>query len=149
LLPRLLDLVQMLLTPAAERDLTAGVPEPDLAPPPQPDVFTDVQWKRADALLAVDGVPRRLSGLLAAAREADAALPHLIVLRVLYAVSPELGIALRQGDDQVLLAIDDGTPLVDPEFGGADLLVGVARLAGPAYLDTVAPGRDDREGEVA
>jgi hypothetical protein len=150
LLPRLLDLVQLLLTPAAERDdLTAGVPEPDLAPPPEPDVFTDEQWKHADDLLAVHEVPRRLSGLLAAAREADAALPHLIVLRVLYAVSPEVGVALRQGDEQVVLAIDDGTPLVDPEFGGADLLVGVARLARPGHLDTIATGTTDWEGEVA
>ncbi len=112
-------------------------------------MFTDEQWKHADDLLAVYEVQRRLSGLLAAAREADAARPHLIVLRVLYAVSPEVGVALRQGDEQVLLAIDDGTPLVDPEFGGADLLVGVARLARPGHLDTIATGTTDREGEVA
>jgi hypothetical protein len=51
-----------------------------------------------------------------------------VALRVLYALSPEIGVAVRQGDDKVLLAVDDGTPLDDPEFGGVDLLVGVARV---------------------
>ena len=144
LLPRLLDLVQLLLTPAAERDdLVAGVPEPDLVPPPDPDVFTDEHWKRADELLAVDEVPRRLSGLLTEAREADPALPRLVALRVLYAVSPEVGVALRQGDDHVLIAVDDGTPLADGEFGGADLLVGIARLA---RQDADLLGSDDPAG---
>jgi hypothetical protein len=148
LLPRLLDLVQLLLTPVAERDdLVADLPEPDLAPSPDPDVFSDEQWKRADELLESDGVPRRLSGLLAAAREADPAVPRLVVLRALYAVSPEIGVALRQGDDQVLIAVDDGTLLADREFGGADLLVGSARLSRSGGATLVQAG--DPDGEVA
>jgi hypothetical protein len=129
---RLCDLVRLLITPTQERDdLIADVPEPDLIPLPDPDVFTEEQWAYADALLNVEEVPRRLSGLLAQARRVDQDLPRLVMLRALYAVSPELGVALRQGDQTVLLAVDDGTRLDDPEFGGADLLVGVARLTDP------------------
>ncbi|HEX6446519.1 MAG TPA: hypothetical protein VF053_15595 [Streptosporangiales bacterium] len=128
--PRLRDLVRLLITPSAERDdLVGAVPEPELMPPPDPDVYDDEQWRRADALLALAGAPRRLSGLLADAREIDPELPRLVMLRVLYAVSPEIGVAVRQRDDHVLIAVDDGTPLEDPEFGGADLLVGLARVA--------------------
>jgi hypothetical protein len=143
--PRLLNVVRLLLTPAAERDdLVFEVPEPDLAPPPDPEVFTDEQWRQADALLALDEVPRRLSGLLAEAREVDPALARLVVLRVLYAVSPELGVALRQGDDRILIAVDDGTPLTDEEFGGDDLLVGMAQIA-----DSRVEAGSDVEGDVA
>ncbi|MGH3872193.1 MAG: hypothetical protein ACRDSR_11900 [Pseudonocardiaceae bacterium] len=129
---RLCDLVGLLITPTQERDdLIASLPEPDLIPLPDPDAFTEEQWARADALLNVEEVPRRLSGLLAEARGVDPELPRLVMLRALYAVSPEVGVALRQGDHTVLLAVDDGTGLDDPEFGGADLLVGVARLTDP------------------
>jgi hypothetical protein len=128
-LVRLSGLVNLLLTPTVERDgLGAGVPEPDLAPPPDPEVFTDDQWARAEELLDLEEVPRRLSGLLAAAREIDPDLPRLIVLLALHAVSPELGTALRQGDEHVIIAVDDGAVLDDPDFGGADVLVGIARL---------------------
>lgn len=128
--PRLADLVQLLLTPSPERDgLSAEVPEPDLAPPPDPDVFTGEQWRRAQDLLSRLDPAGRLSGLLAEARRTDPQLPWLVALRVLHAVGPEVGVARRQGDSSVLLAVDDGTRLADPEFGGADLLVGVAALA--------------------
>lgn len=149
LVPRLLDLVQLLLTPAAERDdLVTDLPEPDLVPPPDPDVFSDEQWAWADQLLDTDSVPRRLSGLLAAARQRDPGLPRLVVLQVLHAVSPEIGVALRQGDDEVLIAVDDGTALSDAEFGGADLLVGGARLTRPGSAATPAASADP-DGEVA
>src|SRR5688500_8187210 len=42
--------------------------------------------------------------------------------------SPEIGVAVRQGDQANLVAVDDQTRLKDPEFGGADLIVGVASL---------------------
>lgn len=145
--PRLCDLVRLLLTPTQERDdLIANVPEPDLIPLPDPDVFTEEQWARAEELLEVAEVPRRLSGLLTAARGMDPELPRLVMLRVLYAVSPEIGMALRQGDQTVLLAADDGTRLDDPEFGGADLLVAVAQLTDPAVTGEQT---DFQEGEVA
>lgn len=147
--PRLVDLVRLLFTPVTERaDLAADVPEPDLMPLPDPDVFTTEQWARADALLEVGDIPRRLSGLLAEARNLDLRMPKLIVLRVLYAFSPEIGVALRQGDDQMLIAVDDGLVLEDPEFGGRDLLVGVARVRHRAAGQS--GGHDVREkGAVA
>jgi hypothetical protein len=45
-----------------------------------------------------------------------------------HAASPPVGTAYRQGDQQLLFAVDDGTELADPEFGGADLIVGIALL---------------------
>ncbi|MGH3683303.1 MAG: hypothetical protein ACRDT2_24005, partial [Natronosporangium sp.] len=121
---RLADLVQLLLTPAPERDdLTVEPPEPDLAPPSDVDVYTDQQWQAAADLLDLPDVTWRLSGLLAQARRHDPELPRLVALQVLHAVSPEVGVARRQGDASLLLAVDDGTPLSDPELGGADLLV--------------------------
>ena len=127
--PRLTSLVDMLLSPPRERDpLGEPVPEPELAPPADPDRFNGDLWDHADALLELAGAPRRLSGLLAEARSIDPGLPHLVALRSLHAVSPEIGVALRQGDPALLVAVDDGTPLADAGFGGADLLVGVAAL---------------------
>lgn len=140
--PRLLDLVAMLLAPAAERsDLGAEIAEPDLLPLPDPDVFSDEQWRQSDALLDLVPVPRRLSGLLSEARSVDAELPRLIMLRVLYSVSPEVGLAVRQADTSLIIAVDDGEVLDDPEFGGADLLVAVAELAGR--------GKDEQEPAAA
>ena len=128
-LPRLTRLVDQLLTPPQDRDhLLDEVPEPELAPLPDPEVFSDDQWQQAWEFLDLTEVPRRLSGLLADARLLDPDLPWLVALLALHAISPEIGVAVRQGGDQVLLAVDDGTPLDDPEFGGSDLLVGVARL---------------------
>jgi hypothetical protein len=128
-LPRLTHLVAQLLTPPQERShLLDDVPEPELAPMPDPAVFSDEQWRQAEELLDLEEVPRRLSGLLADARVLDPELPLLVGLTVLNALAPEVGVALRQGNDKILLAVDDGTVLLDPEFGGSDLLVGVARL---------------------
>jgi hypothetical protein len=128
-LPRILGLVHVLLAPPSDRDdLVGAVPEPEFGPPEDPDVFSQEQWEAADRLLRVDGVPRRLSGLLAEARALDPQLPHLVALRVVHAVDPGLGAALPQGDRHALVAVDDGTPLDDPQFGGSDLLVSLATL---------------------
>ena len=128
-LPRLVRLVEQLLTPPQDKGhLLDEVPDPELAPLPDPDVFSEEQWRRASELLELDEVPQRLSGLLADARALDPDLPLLVALRSLHALSPEIGVAVRQGDDAVLLAVDDGALLHDPQFGGADLLVGMARL---------------------
>lgn len=135
---RLASLVDVLLSPPRERDpLGDPVPEPELAPLPDPDRFAAQLWDHADELLELSEVPRRLSGLLAQARAIDADLPHLVALRALHAVSPEIGVAVRQGDHTLQLAVDDGTVLTDPQFGGADLLVGAAALR-PAVIGTPA-----------
>ena len=78
--------------------------------------------------MSLPEVPRRLSGLLAEAREADPRVARLVALRALHSYSPEIGAAVRQGDDRTLLAVDDGTPLEDEEFGGADLVLTTARI---------------------
>jgi hypothetical protein len=141
-LPRLVTLVEQLLAvPKEKEDLLGGIPEPDLAPLPDPEVFSDAQWAAAEALLELDEVPRRLSGLLAEARRIDPGLPHLVALLVLHAYSPEVGVARRQGDSKVLIAVDDGTPLHDPCFGGTDLLVCVA------CLDPIPSESPPRSGE--
>jgi hypothetical protein len=148
-LPRLVRLVEQLLTiPQDKGHLLDEVPVPELAPSPDPDAFSDEQWDLASALLELDEVPRRLSGLLAEARELDTDLPLLVALRVVYALAPEIGVAVRQHDDSILLAVDDGTPLMDPQFGGADLLVGLARLDDSAR-GTVSTYEHMRREEVA
>jgi hypothetical protein len=143
-LPRLVRLVEQLLTPPQDKGhLLDEVPEPELAPLPDPDVFSEEQWRQASELLELEEVPRRLSGLLADARVLDPDLPLLVALCVLHAVAPEIGVAVRQGDDAVLLAVDDGTALRDPQFGGCDLLVGVARLdAGGAVAGDMGRGEE-------
>jgi len=150
--PRLTNLVDLLLSPARERDpLGLAVPEPELAPLPDPDRFSAAQWEQADALLDLSELPRRLSGLLATARAADPELAHLVALRALHAVSPEVGVALRQGDTSIMVAVDDGTPLSDPEFGGADLMIGIGTV-GPAMVrasELAAQPEHRSEAEVA
>jgi hypothetical protein len=81
-----------------------------------------------DGLFELDEVPRRLSGLLAQARTVDPDLAALVVLRALHAFSPEVGTAVRQGERRLVVAVDDGTALEDPDFGGADLLLAEARI---------------------
>lgn len=127
--PSLSSLVSLLLRPAPERDKLVGeVPEPELVPAESTDYYSDEQWRRADELLDLPEVPRRLSGLLAEARELDPQVARLVALRALHSYSPEVGAAVRQGDDRTLLAVDDGTVLADDEFGGADLLLATARI---------------------
>ncbi|MFC4002307.1 hypothetical protein ACFS2C_04880 [Prauserella oleivorans] len=122
--PSLPSLVSLLLRPAPEREHVVGeVPEPELLPAEDADGYTDEQWQHADELLDLPEVPRRLSGLLADARAIDAGVARLVALRAVHAYGPEVGAAVRQGERRVLLAVDDGTPLDDPEFGGADLLL--------------------------
>jgi hypothetical protein len=132
--PRLLGLVHLLLAPPHERDdLLGEVPEPEFAPAAERDVFSPAQWEQADALLRVDGVPRRLSAVLADARSLDPELPHLIALRAFHALDPGIGAALPQGDRHVLVAVDDGAVLTDPDFAGADLLLALADLDPDRY----------------
>ncbi|MFK0216324.1 hypothetical protein [Streptomyces sp. NPDC090298] len=127
---RLGDLVDLLLTPPVEREhLGAEMPEPDLIATPDDSRFSEEQLASAMRLLDLEhDAPRRLSGLLAEARDLDADLPYLVALLAVHAASPPVGTAYRQGEERLLFAVDDGTPLDDPEFGGADLIVGTALL---------------------
>lgn len=104
------------------------MPEPELAPLPDPDRGSAESWQQSDILLGAVDAPKRLSGLLAQARPYDADLPRLVALRALYAVSPPVGVAMRQGDKSLIIAVDDGERLADPELGGADLILGLARV---------------------
>lgn len=124
------DLVEVLLTPPVEREhLGAEMPEPDLVATPDDSRFSEAQLDAAMALLDLPpDAPRRLSGLLAEARRSDPELPYLVALLAVHAASPPVGTAYRQGEQQLLFAVDDGTELADPEFGGADLIVGTALL---------------------
>ncbi|WP_328389085.1 hypothetical protein OHS81_32185 [Streptomyces sp. NBC_00400] len=124
------DLVEVLLTPPVEREhLGAEMPEPDLVATPDDSRFSEAQLDAAMTLLDLPAdAPRRLSGLLADARRSDPELPYLVALLAVHAASPPVGTAYRQGEQQLLFAVDDGTELTDPEFGGADLIVGTALL---------------------
>ncbi|MBH5333775.1 hypothetical protein IHE55_02730 [Streptomyces pactum] len=124
------DLVEMLLTPPAEREhLGAEMPEPDLIATPDDSRFSEEQLAAAMDLLDLPpDAPRRLSGLLVEARRTDPELPYLVALLAVHAASPPVGTAYRQGEQRLLFAVDDGTELDDPEFGGADLIVGTALL---------------------
>ncbi|MFH8371093.1 hypothetical protein [Streptomyces sp. NPDC018031] len=124
------DLVDMLLTPPVEREhLGAEMPEPDLIATPDDSRFSEEQLAVAMELLDLPpDAPRRLSGLLADARRTDPELPYLVALLAVHAASPPVGTAYRQGEQRLLFAVDDGTELDDPEFGGADLIVGTALL---------------------
>ncbi|MDI5966703.1 hypothetical protein [Streptantibioticus silvisoli] len=145
---RIGDLVDALLTPPVERDhLGAEMPEPDLVATPEDSRFSDEQLEAALELLDLPhDAPRRLSGLLADARRRDLELPYLVALLAVHAASPPVGTAYRQGERRLLFAVDDGTVLEDPEFGGADLIVGAALLdaAGMAAERGVDPSRADR-----
>jgi hypothetical protein len=127
---RVSDLVDALLTPPLEREhLGAAMPEPDLVATPDDSRFSDAQLESAMELLDLPhDAPRRLSGLLAEGRRRDPELPYLVALLAVHAASPPVGTAYRQGEQRLLFAVDDGTELDDPEFGGADLIVGTARL---------------------
>ncbi|WP_340556229.1 hypothetical protein [Streptomyces sp. GSL17-111] len=127
---RLSDLTDLLLTPPAPREhLGAEMPEPDLVATPDDSRFSEEQFAAAHELLRLPpDAPRRLSGLLADARRRDPELPYLVSLLAVHAASPPVGTAYRQGERQLLFAVDDGTELSDEEFGGADLIVGTALL---------------------
>ncbi|MFI5681077.1 hypothetical protein [Streptomyces cellulosae] len=124
------DLVDILLTPPMEREhLGAEMPEPDLIATPDDSRFSEEQLAAAMELLDLPAdAPRRLSGLLAQARRLDPDLPYLVALLAVHAASPPVGTAYRQGEEKLLFAVDDGAELDDPEFGGADLIVGTALL---------------------
>ena len=141
---RLADLFDTLITPPSERDLLGEpITEPDLDDLEEPPRFSESTYAALDAALAlVPGEPKRLSSLLAGARSVEAEtdgvedLPLLVVIRVLVLAAQEIEAAHKHGEPHVIIAVDDGTTLDDPEFAGADLLVTRAELLHPS----VQPG---------
>jgi hypothetical protein len=139
LVVRLADLFDALITPPTERDmLGAEITDPDLDEITEPPRFSDATYDALGHLLALDpDTPQRLSGMLEAARKAEAAddsgevadLTLLVVVRVLALAAQEIGTARRGGDRYVIVAIDDGSPLDDPEFAGADLIIARAEIS--------------------
>lgn len=141
---RLVDLFERLITPPPERDpLGDLIEDPEIELDEEPPRFPGASYEHLESLLDLDpAAPQRLSGLLADARarqteDADAEdLPLLIVVRVLAMAAQEIGVARRHHDPTVLMALDDGTVLQDPEFAGADLLVARAEVLQSRSGDT-------------
>jgi hypothetical protein len=133
---RLADLFDGLITPSVERDTLGGeIEDPDLIEDEEPPRFPDESYDHLEAILDLDvEAPQRLSGLLAEARMRQSADPDafdltlLVVVRVLALAAQEIGAARRHHDSHVLMAVDDGVALEDPDFGGADLLVARANV---------------------
>jgi hypothetical protein len=138
---RLIDLFTALVTPPAERDKLGGeVEEPEFDESDVDPVFPPECYDMLDELLDLDvETPRRLSGLLEDARRMHADLAALIVVRVVALAAQEINPAIRHGAAGVLIAVDDGTPLHDPEYGGADLIVARAAIE-PAPVSPADPG---------
>jgi hypothetical protein len=145
---RLVDLFDALITPPAERDnLGAPIDEPDLSEDLEPERFPDADYTHLRPLLDLHpDTAVRLSELLATARDIQKRdpdtedLPLLLVVRVLAMAAQEIGAARRHHDSSVLLAVDDGTPLADEDFAGADLLVTRAVLrSAPNDAQNAAP----------
>ncbi|MDO3395062.1 hypothetical protein QWJ41_04995 [Nocardioides sp. SOB44] len=155
---RLADLFDGLITPPAERDTLGEVVEDlDLDVDEEPARFPDASYEHLEALLDLDpAAPQRLSGLLADARARQDAdpqakdLPLLVVVRVLALAAQEIGVARRHRDPTVLMAVDDGTVLDDPDFAGADLLVARAEVVQTAAAEALPdPTKTDENEEGA
>jgi hypothetical protein len=119
---RLSDLVEVLFQPrrgGEDEDIVDD--EPELIEGDDDRRYPAAAWQIADELFAMATAAggRRLSELLALARERDPLATELIALSALHAFAPE-------GTPPTLRAVDDGQVLDDPEFGGHDLLVGPA-----------------------
>ena len=50
---------------------------------------------------------------------------------------------MQQKDNTILIAVDDGEKLADLGFGGADLLLEIARIDQPAKAEAAATGGTD------
>ncbi|MEV6598102.1 hypothetical protein AB0M36_14655 [Actinoplanes sp. NPDC051346] len=134
---RLIDLFLALVTPVAERELLGGeIEEPDLDEMEEEPAFPPECYELLDDLLDLDvEAPRRLSGLLDEARGLHPELAGLVVVRVVALAAQEINPAMRHGAPSVFIAVDDGIPLRDPEYGGADLIVARAAIE-PASADS-------------
>ena len=123
-----------LVTILCQRPRDDGEDDGELDPPELTDIrraprFDDPTWDTAEAILADCDRPTRLSALLARAeiRAGTGDVSHLVAILAMRAVDPGLGHRIAAGEEAVLVAVDDGTPLDHPRFAGADLLVVPAR----------------------
>jgi hypothetical protein len=143
---RLVDLFTALVTPLVERDVLGGeVEEPELDDTVEEPAFPAECYELLEELLDLDvEAPRRLSGLLEEARTRHPELAELVVVRVVALAAQEINPAVRHGAPSVLIAVDDGTPLDDPEYGGADLIVARAAIepTPAAAADHTPAGRE-------
>ena len=139
---RLIDLFTALVTPPAERDVLGGeIEEPDIDDMVEERAFPPECYDLLDDLLDLDvDAPRRLSGLLEEARTLHPELAGLIVVRVVALAAQEINPAVRHGARSVIIAVDDGTPLNDLEYGGADLIVARAAIEPSRATLTVTAG---------
>ncbi|MFI1017105.1 hypothetical protein [Streptomyces sp. NPDC020965] len=120
----LATLVPALLAPSPERArFTGEEEEPELVPVVEVRGYTDEQQRVAESMLDLVDEARPLSELLEEAADFDPELPGLLVLLALRAFSPQLGAALSEGADRVLLAVSAGSPLDSQGFEGDDLLL--------------------------
>lgn len=138
-LPRLSTLTPGLLRAPFERsELGAELVETEFAPEAELEHFPAPVWAAVDALLESVSDPTRLSELLTRARRNSEQEARLLRLRCLYAFGPELGRPDQAQSRPLLFADDDGTPLDDPVFAGADLLVFWAVRSAVPLADAVA-----------
>jgi hypothetical protein len=150
---RLADLFDALITPPSERDLLGEfITEPDLDDLEEPPRFSEPTYAALEGVLALaTGEPKRLSSLLTAARAIEAKkdgvedLPLLVVIRVLVLAAEEIDAARKHGETLVIIAVDDGSTLDDPQFAGTDLLVTQADLLYPS-VQTGPLARDESTG---
>ncbi|MFF7986927.1 hypothetical protein ACFZDK_48965 [Streptomyces sp. NPDC007901] len=133
--PGLATLIPALLAPPVQRSRFADEEEePEPTPAEQEGGFSDEQWRAAHALLDLPDAARRLSHLLQEAALIDPPLPELVALLVLRAFSPQIGPALRHGQDHVLIAVPASTTFAQAGFAGDDLLVTAAQLTPNAAI---------------
>lgn len=138
-LPRLSTLTPGLLRAPFERsELGAELIETEFAPEAELEHFPQPVWETVDALLETATEPIRLSELLARARRHSEQAARLLRLRCLHAFGPELGRPEQAQLRPLLFADDDGTPLNDAVFAGADLLVFWAVRSPVPLVDPVA-----------
>jgi hypothetical protein len=137
---RLVDLFTALVTAPTERELLGGeIEDPDLDEVVEEPAFPPECYDLLDDLLDLDvEAPRRLSGLLEEARTLHPDLASLVVVRVVALAAQEINPAMRHQASSVFIAVDDGTPLHDPVYGGADLIVARAAIERVSPSDRTA-----------
>ncbi|MFE7868753.1 hypothetical protein ACFUYE_00165 [Micromonospora humida] len=126
------SLVDLLLrVPPEQGNLGRQLPEPELVPVTSTDRFSDEHWQMVSLLLDLQETTRPLSELLVEAAELDEDLPALVSLLATHAYAPELGSAMRRGQQHVLLALPTGDALPLAGVGGVhgdDLLLTAVAL---------------------
>nr|WP_095877457.1 hypothetical protein [Streptomyces sp. TLI_235] len=132
ILLNLATLVPALLRPPPGPSRFAGqVEDPQTEPLEDTTRFTSAQWETAEQLMYLPGTVRSLSSLLEDAARIDPDLPSLVALLGVHAYSPDVGAALRRGDDHVRVAARTDSVLDSAGFYGDDLWLTTARLQPP------------------